>query len=158
MTLIRPSRDLHALGRCPRVVAIRIGASERTGQPGFTGFETIRWRGYGREAIRDLYDPQLETILVMMTTASISDLKANLSRYLRVVRRGGEVQVLDRGTPVARLVPPAANDDEGVRERLIAKGILRPGKGNAAAILDKPPLALPVNLSEALAEDRTDRL
>ena len=93
-----------------------------------------------------------------MTTASISGLKANLSRYLRVVRRGGEVQVLDRGTPVARLVPPTANDGEGVRERLIAKGILRPGKGNAAVILDKPPLALPVNLSEALTEDRTDRL
>ena len=84
-------------------------------------------------------------------------MKANLSRYLRVVRRGGEVQVLDRGTPVARLVPTTAND-EGGRERLIAKGILRPGKGSAAAILEKPPLALPVNLSEALTEDRTDRL
>ena len=101
---------------------------------------------------------RLETTLVTMTTASITDLKANLSRYLHVVRRGGEVQVLDRGTPVARLVPPTANDDEGIRERLIAKGMLRPGKGSAAAILDKPPLALPVNLSEALAEDRTDRL
>ena len=55
----------------------------------------------------------METILVTMTTASISELKANLSRYLRVVRRGGEVQVLDRGTPVAKLVPPAANDDGG---------------------------------------------
>ena len=54
--------------------------------------------------------------------------------------------------------PPTVNDDEGGRERLIASGILRPGKGSAAAILDKPPLALPVNLSEALAEDRTDRL
>ena len=42
VTLIRPSRDLHALGRCPHVVAIRIGTSERTGQPGFTGFETTR--------------------------------------------------------------------------------------------------------------------
>ena len=93
-----------------------------------------------------------------MTTASISELKANLSRYLRVVRRGGEVQVLDRGTPVARLVPPAANDDGGARERLITKGMLRPGNGSAAAILDQPPLALPVSLSEALAEDRTDRL
>ena len=93
-----------------------------------------------------------------MTAASISDLKANLSRYLRVVRRGGEVQVLDRGTPVARLVPPTANDDEGGRKRLIAKGLLRPGEGSAAAILDKPPLALPMNLSEALAKDRRDRL
>ena len=96
--------------------------------------------------------------MATMTTASISDLKANLSRYLRVVRRGGEVQVLDRGAPVARLVPPSANDDEGIRERLIGKGIIRPGKGSASAILGKPPLVLPVNLSEALAEDRTDRL
>ena len=55
-------------------------------------------------------------------------------------------------------MPPAANDDEGSRERLIAKGMLRPGKGSATAILDKPPLALPVNLSEALVEDRADRL
>ncbi|MDD9980998.1 MAG: type II toxin-antitoxin system prevent-host-death family antitoxin [Gammaproteobacteria bacterium] len=36
-----------------------------------------------------------------MTTASVSDLKANLSRYLREVRRGGEVQILDRGAPVS---------------------------------------------------------
>ena len=42
-----------------------------------------------------------------MQTASVSELKANLSRYLREVRRGGEVQVLNRGTPVARLVPAA---------------------------------------------------
>ena len=104
-----------------------------------------------------MHDPRPGAILVTMATASISDLKANLSRYLRVVRRGGEVQVLDQGTPAARLMPPTANDGEGIRGRLIAKGIVRPGKGSAAAILDKPPLALPVNLSEALAEDRTDR-
>ena len=33
---------------------------------------------------------------------------------------------------------------------------MRPGKGNAAAILGTSPLALPVNL--ALAEDRTDEV
>ena len=93
-----------------------------------------------------------------MTTASVSDLKANLSRYLREVRRGGEVQVLDRGTPVARLVPPAAGDDGGIRERLIGTGLLRPGTGSAAAILNDPPLELPVSLSEALTDGRTDRL
>ena len=92
-----------------------------------------------------------------MTTVSISDLKANLSRYLREVRRGGEVQVLDRGTPVARLVPPTADDDEGIRERLIGTGVLRPGRGGASSVLEEPPLALPVSLSEALTEDRTDR-
>ena len=93
-----------------------------------------------------------------MSTVSISDLKANLSRYLREVRRGGEVQVLDRGTPVARLVPPVAGDDEGARERLIASGVLRAGRGETGAILDEPPLELPVSLSGALAEEREDRL
>lgn len=92
-----------------------------------------------------------------MTTASISALKANLSRYLREVRRGNEVEVLNRGAPVARLVPPAAGDDEEVRRRLIGAG-LRPGKGCAAALLDTEPLALPVRLSEALADDRASRI
>ena len=94
-----------------------------------------------------------------MTTVSVSDLKANLSRYLREVRRGGEVQVLDRGAPVGRLAPPAGEDDgEGLRGRLIGTGLLRPGKGGAAAILDEPPLALPVSIAGALTEGRSDRL
>ena len=106
----------------------------------------------------DLIGQIQKTILVIMTTVSISDLKANLSRYMRQVRRGGEIQILDRGTPVARLVPPEADNDKGIRERLIGSGLLRPGKGGAAAILDEPPLTLPVSLSEALVEERTNRL
>ncbi len=39
----------------------------------------------------DLIGPRELTILVIMTTVSISELKANLSRYVRQVRRGGEV-------------------------------------------------------------------
>ena len=92
-----------------------------------------------------------------MTTVSISDLKANLSRYIREVRRGGEVQVLDRGTPVARLTPPVASGDT-LRESLIKTGLLRPGKGRADAILNESPLELPTSLSAALMEERTDRL
>ncbi len=92
-----------------------------------------------------------------MTTVSISELKANLSHYVREVRRGGEVQILDRGKPVAKLVATAAGEDQGARERLISHGVIRPGLGGAAAILDEPPLELPVSISEALAEDRKDR-
>ena len=92
-----------------------------------------------------------------MTTVSISELKANLSRYVREVRRGGEVQVLDRGTPVARLVPPV-EDRRGVRERLIGQGLLRPGRENAERILNEPLLVLPTSLSEALTADRKEGL
>ena len=43
-----------------------------------------------------------------MTDVRIADLKARLSEYLRSVRNGGTVTVLDRDTPVARIVPIAA--------------------------------------------------
>ena len=41
----------------------------------------------------------------------ISELKAKLSSYLNAVRRGQTVTVLDRRTPIARVVPL----EEGVR-------------------------------------------
>lgn len=96
-----------------------------------------------------------------MSTASVSELKAKLSAYLREVRQGGEVQVLDRGKPVARLVPLASDqaDDSGPdsrrRQRMIASGILRPGTGIE---LSMHPLPVSVELSQALEEERADRL
>lgn len=101
------------------------------------------------------------TIMVSMTRASVSDLKAHLSRYLRQVRRGGEVQIVDRGVPVARLVglaPPTGEVEEERRERLIQAGVLRPGGGDASAILAQSPIRLSAELSLALNEEREDRL
>jgi prevent-host-death family protein len=96
-----------------------------------------------------------------MTAVSVSELKAKLSQYLREVRRGGEVMILDRGTPIAMLVTipagKAKEHDEDRRARLIREGILRPGTGDARAILAKPPLKLDVDLLEALDEEREDR-
>ena len=43
-----------------------------------------------------------------MSDVRIADLKARLSEHLRSVRNGGTVTVLDRDTPVARIVPYAA--------------------------------------------------
>ena len=96
-----------------------------------------------------------------MTRASISDLKAHLSRYLRQVRRGGEVQIVDRGVPVARLVglePPTGKADEERRGRLIQAGVLRPGAGDLSVILARPPIQLSADLSTALQEEREERL
>jgi prevent-host-death family protein len=43
-----------------------------------------------------------------MSDVRIADLKAHLSEHLRSVRNGGTLTVLDRDTPVARIVPYAA--------------------------------------------------
>jgi prevent-host-death family protein len=62
----------------------------------------------------------------MIKTTSISALKARLSAYLDIVRRGEEVLVTDRGRPIARLAPVStARSVEGRREELIRTGRLR---------------------------------
>lgn len=48
-----------------------------------------------------------------MTRVKIAQFKDGLSKYLRQVRRGGEVIVMDRDTPVARVVPFEANKKKG---------------------------------------------
>ena len=40
-----------------------------------------------------------------MKTVRVAELKAKLSEYLRLVRKGHAVTVLDRDTPIARIVP-----------------------------------------------------
>lgn len=40
-----------------------------------------------------------------MKRVNIADLKNNLSRHLSHVRSGGDLVVLDRSTPVARIIP-----------------------------------------------------
>jgi prevent-host-death family protein len=42
-----------------------------------------------------------------MSNVGIAELKARLSEHLRSVRNGGTLIVLDRDTPIARIVPYA---------------------------------------------------
>jgi prevent-host-death family protein len=96
-----------------------------------------------------------------MKTVSVTELKAHLSKYLRVVRRGGEVQILERGVPIARITGVASGgstEEAAIRQRLIAAGVIRSGSGDASAILALPPLEWPADLREALEEERSDRL
>jgi antitoxin (DNA-binding transcriptional repressor) of toxin-antitoxin stability system len=79
-----------------------------------------------------------------------------------MVRRGSEIQVTDRGVPVARLVRLEAGarrpTDDGRVERLAESGVLRRGSGDLSWLLDQPPLGESVDLGDALAEDREDRV
>jgi prevent-host-death family protein len=92
-----------------------------------------------------------------VTKAGIAELKNNLSRYINVVRGGGEVVVLDRDTPVARIVPfdrragdlpaagrgTAAPDDERLAE-LERQGVIR--RGDTGAVRDWQKTRKPVRL------------
>jgi prevent-host-death family protein len=89
-----------------------------------------------------------------MHMANVAILKNNLSRYLRDVRNGGEVVVMDRETPVARLVPyraveesrgDAATAEHAQLEAMVRRGaVTHLGDPNAmvsrAATLNPTPL------------------
>ena len=95
-----------------------------------------------------------------MKTASVSDLKAHLSRYLRLVQKGGEIQILDRGVPVARLVAASGVGEpaDARLDRLVASGIVRRGSGGIHEVLAAPAIGAPdADLRRALDEDREDR-
>jgi prevent-host-death family protein len=47
-----------------------------------------------------------------MSNVRIAELKAHLSEHLRSVRNGGTLTVLDRDTPIARIVPYATQSLE----------------------------------------------
>ena len=91
---------------------------------------------------------------------NIADLKNNLSRYLARIREGAELTVLDRDTPIARVVPFAPRPTAGTAttdataERAAAGahltelqrlGIVGPGDPNGLTELarTRPPVKLP---------------
>jgi len=70
-----------------------------------------------------------------MKQVRIAELKARLSEYLRAVRRGETIAVLDRETPVAQIAP--------IRERAALR-IRKPAPG--APPPNRVPLPKPLGL------------
>jgi prevent-host-death family protein len=98
-----------------------------------------------------------------MRTAKISELKAKLSAHIQFVKNGEEVLILDRNTPVARLVSVGLIEKYDERERrLIAKGILTPPKDpqNRAKFRPVPAGDHPISrevMDQIWEEERADR-
>ena len=95
-----------------------------------------------------------------MKYARIGQLRDGLSRYIDLVREGGEVLVLDRDRPVARIVPAGSTRPApgGDAERLLdleRRGILRRGRGRCPAVLRR---GQPVKVrGSVLADLRSER-
>ena len=101
-----------------------------------------------------------------MIRATISEVKNGLSAYLRRVKSGESVLVMDRRTPVARIVP-VGHEAEGRQEmdavdsdakltRLVQADIVtRRGSGSPRDIL-KQPIGQGGGLLEAVLEERAE--
>lgn len=85
---------------------------------------------------------------LVMSAIRIAELKAHLSEHLRSVRQGRSLTVLDRDTPIARLVP--------YRPQGEMLTIRRPS-GHSSALHDvplPPPLPKRVDIVALLLEDK----
>ncbi len=83
----------------------------------------------------------------MSKTVGVAQLKARLSEYLRQVRAGESLTVVDRQTPIARLTPYASAVELNVRHP-------RPGSPPLGRIALPPKLKLDVDAVTLLLEDR----
>jgi len=84
---------------------------------------------------------------LVMKSVRIAELKSRLSEHLRSVKKGETIEVFDRETPIAQIVP------------LVPAGALRIQKPLPGALaLNKIPLPKPLNLDvdvvEILLEER----
>ncbi len=82
-----------------------------------------------------------------MRQVRIAELKAKLSEYLRVVRGGETIAVLDRETPVAQIVP--VRTPSALRIRKPAPGTPSPNRVH----LPKPA-KLSIDIVQLLLEER----
>ena len=98
----------------------------------------------------------MEIIMIQSTRVGIREAKINLSRYLKMVLKGTEIIITDRGKPVGKIVPIEPSElpltdrinrleEQGVMERQPEKS---PGK-------IPPAIPLAGNIAQKfLQEDR----
>jgi prevent-host-death family protein len=90
------------------------------------------------------------------TTVGIREAKINLSKLLKLVKKGREVVLTDRGVPVGKIVPIEEETLplEARVSRLESQGVIEPGphKGQQKIPL---PIPIPDDLAQRiLREDR----
>ncbi len=66
-----------------------------------------------------------------MKITAVANLKAQLSRYLRLVKAGQEILITERNVPVAKIIPveDLSDDLEALRD-LERQGLMRLGTGH----------------------------
>jgi antitoxin (DNA-binding transcriptional repressor) of toxin-antitoxin stability system len=89
-----------------------------------------------------------------MKTINVTELKAHLSKYLRMASRGSQILVKDRDEPIAQLGPPQA-EAVSWRDRLAREGRLRLGTQDWRK-LEISPFDRPIDIQASLRDVRED--
>jgi prevent-host-death family protein len=93
-----------------------------------------------------------------MKSATITEVKNQLSAIIDRVKAGESVIVTDRGQPVATIEPVRADADDGARlARLERSGIVRPASKPPPPLAGELPVASASAVEALIDERRTGR-
>lgn len=95
-----------------------------------------------------------------MKRVSVSDLKNRLSEFLRLVKKGETIEILERNVPIARIegVRASSRSADEYLEDLTRRGILSRPRGKPdLSFLERPPVPCKVDVVKLVLEDREDR-
>lgn len=95
-----------------------------------------------------------------MKRVSVKDLKSRLSEFLRLVKQGETIEVVERSMPIARLtaVTAEARSGDALLERLVFEGIVtRADRKPDAQLFEDPPVPCRLDPVDVLIEERGDR-
>lgn len=102
-------------------------------------------RGEAGRCGGSLYISLLTVLYIDGMDVAVTELRAHLSRWIDAARKGNDIVITDRGTPVARIV---ALDSTPVIDRLTTQGVIsrptrptRPVAGDRKRPTPKRPVA-----------------
>jgi len=95
-----------------------------------------------------------------MKRVAVTDLKNRLSEYLRLVKRGETIEILEHAVPIARIeaVRPADHRASDALDRLVREGLARaPEKRMTRSFWSFAPVPCSGDASGAVIEERGGR-
>lgn len=95
-----------------------------------------------------------------MKRVAVSELKNRLSEYLRLVKRGETIEILEHSLPIARIeaLRPGGRKLSNTTERLVREGLARaPNKRLDASFWSFAPIACQADAARAVIEERGER-
>ena len=102
------------------------------------------------------YNNHINGVIMQSASVGIRDAKMHLSKYLKMVQKGTEVIITDRGRPVGKIIP-IQNKDLSLEERIKVledRGLI---EKKPAKHMNKIPSPIPVadnTAQQFLQEDR----
>jgi len=91
--------------------------------------------------------------MMKQTTVNIRELKSRLSHYLRLAKAGESVEIMERGTPIGRIIPTALAVQDRI-EAMARSGLLLWNKRKLSPMAPLARVRGKRTVAELLIEDR----